>query len=69
VNVARPSPFLAGALLWMGVAYCVGAVGISVFLSANSLGISAAMVLAGASGLLMLVSVRAVSQPTRRSGA
>jgi hypothetical protein len=69
VNAGRPSPFLAGALLWMGVAYFVGAVGISVFLSANSLGLSDVMVLAGASGLLMLLSVRAVSQPTRRSGA
>jgi hypothetical protein len=69
VNVARPSPFLAGALLWMGVAFFVGAVGASVFLAANSLGMSAVMVFAGASGLLMLLSVRAVSQPTRRRGA
>jgi hypothetical protein len=68
-NEGRTSPFLAGAMLRMGIMFTVGPIGLTIWLARNHIGIPASVAFAVVSGLLLLISVRPLAQPTRLSGA
>lgn len=68
-NEGQTSPFLAGAMLWMGTTFAVGPIGLSLWLVRHHIGIPATFFFAVIAGIVLLIAVRPLAQPTRRRGA